>query len=79
MTMHGSLEIFCAVVQYCQIVLQNLYKEHGLSYLPDETDTVAVYERRGLEKKTPSTQQDRERRALEGMNHTQQIEMLQGK
>ena len=48
-------------------------------YLTDESDTVAEYEKKGLEKKPSSTQQDREREALQGMNHIQQIEMVQGK
>ena len=55
-----------------------MYHDHDLVYLTDDSDTVAVYEKRGLDKKTPSTHQDREREALQGMNHIQQIEMVQG-
>lgn len=56
----------------------SMYKEHKIEFLTDESDTVKAYEQRGLEKKTPTTVQDRERRALETMGRVQQIEMVQG-
>lgn len=56
----------------------DLYREHDLMFLTDESDTVAVYELKGMAKKTPSTQEDKERQALQSMNHIQQIEVVQG-
>ena len=55
-----------------------MYKDQNVLFLMDESDTVKAYETRGMDKKTPTTKQDQERKILQGMNHTQQIEMIQG-
>lgn len=55
-----------------------MYKEQGIEYLLDETDSVASYEKRGKDRRAPSSEADQERQVLEGMNRVQQIEMVQG-
>lgn len=57
---------------------KTLYKDQGIEYLTEESDTVAAYERRGKDKSAPTSEADQERRVLEGMNRVQQIEMVQG-
>ncbi|XP_053399423.1 putative E3 ubiquitin-protein ligase UBR7 [Mercenaria mercenaria] len=57
---------------------KEMYKEQGIEYLIDESDSVSAYEKRGKDKTAPSSEADQERRVLEGMNRVQQIEMVQG-
>ncbi|WAR18413.1 UBR7-like protein [Mya arenaria] len=57
---------------------QAMYRSQGLEFLPDESDTVLAYEKRGAAREGMSSQHDREQQVLNSMNRVQQIEMVQG-
>ncbi|XP_061172829.1 putative E3 ubiquitin-protein ligase UBR7 [Saccostrea echinata] len=55
-----------------------MYKEKGLEFLTDESDTVHNYEQRGRDKAVSSSQYDKGLQALSSMNRVQQVEVLHG-
>jgi hypothetical protein len=55
-----------------------MYKDQDIEFIVDESDSVLAYEKRGKDKRSPSSEADQEKRVLEGMNRVQQIEMVQG-
>ncbi|XP_060570562.1 putative E3 ubiquitin-protein ligase UBR7 [Ruditapes philippinarum] len=55
-----------------------MYKDQDIEFIVDESDSVLAYEKRGKDKRSPSSEADQEKRVLEGMDRVQQIEMVQG-
>ncbi|XP_033735374.1 putative E3 ubiquitin-protein ligase UBR7 [Pecten maximus] len=57
---------------------KEMYKDRGISFIIDESDTVTAYEKRGKDKQTPSSQYDKGLQALSSMDRIQQVEVIQG-
>ncbi|OWF55413.1 putative E3 ubiquitin-protein ligase UBR7 [Mizuhopecten yessoensis] len=55
-----------------------MYKDRGITFVVDESDTVMAYEKRGQDKQTPSSQYDKGLQALSSMDRVQQVEVIQG-
>lgn len=54
-----------------------LYEKHNVSFLPDEADSIAVYESKNKERAS-EIQQEREMKALSSLDHVQKVEVIQG-
>ncbi|CAG5122332.1 unnamed protein product [Candidula unifasciata] len=61
----------------CKDCLQ-MYKEKGIEFLTDESDTVRAYEEKGRDSTTNMSDEDSTATALAGMNRVQQIEVVRG-
>ncbi|XP_069118451.1 putative E3 ubiquitin-protein ligase UBR7 isoform X2 [Argopecten irradians] len=57
---------------------KDMYRDRGITFIIDESDTVTAYEKRGKEKQTPSSQYDKGLQALSSMDRIQQVEVIQG-
>lgn len=55
-----------------------LYEKHEVSFLPDEADSIAVYENKNKERAS-QIRHEREMRALSSLDHVQKVEVIQGK
>lgn len=56
-----------------------MYKEKGVEFLTDESDTVQAYEEKGRDSASNMSDEDSTATALAGMNRVQQIEVVRGK
>ncbi|BFZ11653.1 hypothetical protein BsWGS_14692 [Bradybaena similaris] len=61
----------------CEDCLQ-MYKEKGVEFLTDESDTVQAYEEKGRDSASNMSDEDSTATALAGMNRVQQIEVVRG-
>ena len=53
-----------------------MYEQKGVSYLTQESDTIAAYERKGKEKSSEAMNNAAD--TISGMNRVQQVELIQG-
>jgi hypothetical protein len=69
----AGVEILC-----CTMCVKALYESHGVTFLTDESDTIAAYEERGKQMSDKSSY-DKGIEALQSMNRVQQVELVHGK
>ena len=56
-----------------------MYRDQGIKFITEESDTVNAYEERGKAKRATGSQYEQGMQVLSNMNRVQQVEVLHGK